>query len=65
MQLDKYTAPWAFDRGEAFRAIASLEALAALLAIFAFSEAQSAVQEGTLLLCGHTDNRGNKFVLTR
>ncbi len=65
LQLDRSTAPWAFDRGEAFRSIASLEALAALLATLVFSPPKPAATDCLLLASGFTDNRGNRYVLSR
>ncbi len=65
LQLDRSSAPWAFDRGEAYRSIASLEGLAALLATIVFSPPTPAASDCLLLTSGFTDNRGNRYVLSR
>ncbi len=65
VQLGRSTAPWAYDRGEAFRSIASLEALAALLATVLLAEPGAPAADGLLVVSGYTDNRGNKYVLSR
>ena len=65
VKLTRETAPWAYHKGEPFRAIAALEALAALVAVKAFGGAASAESDGTVVLPGFTDNRGNKYVLSR
>ncbi len=65
IQLCRATAPWAYDRGEAFKTIASLEALAALLAIILLTESCESSTDGVLVASGFTDNRGNRYVLSR
>ncbi len=65
IQLSRSSAPWAYDKGEAFRTIASLEALAALLATILLTEPCESAADGVLVASGFTDNRGNRYVLTR
>ncbi len=65
-QLDRASAPWAYARnGQPYRSIASLEALAALTAVVAFGDAFPPSTDGTLLIPGVTDNRGNRYALSR
>ena len=63
--LDKRSAPWAFARGEPFRAIASLELFATLLCVVVFGSGWPAGASGTLVLQGLTDNRGNTFAVSK
>ena len=65
--LNRRNAPWAFARGEAFRTIASLELLGALVSVMVLLPAAEA--SGTslglaTLSCG-TDNQGNSFLLDK
>ena len=67
MRLDRRNAPWAFSRGEAFRTIASLELLGALVRVMVLlpdvKETPSSVGLATLT-CG-TDNQGNSYLLDK
>ncbi len=65
MKLTRETAPWAFHRGQPFRAIAALEALAALIGYMALSDPNEANLDSVALVPGFTDNRGNQYALTR
>jgi hypothetical protein len=68
LELSPETVPWAYERDEKpFRVVASLEALAALVAVelLAPETAKDELARGTLLLPLLTDNRGNSFALTR
>jgi hypothetical protein len=65
VSLSRDSAPWAYCRGEPFRAIAALEALGVLLALLAFSGEVAHDQDVALLIPGVTDNRGNAYVLDR
>ncbi len=65
VELDEKSAPWAFSRGEPYRAIASLEALGALLAVKAFGHLFDVHSEATMLIPGITDNKGNRYALSR
>jgi hypothetical protein len=65
--LDDTVAPWAYERDrQPFRVIASLEALAVLVAILTLTAPASGVNlRGSVMLPLLTDNRGNSFALTR
>ncbi len=65
LTLDAVTAPWAYARGDPYRAIAALEAMGALLAIVAFTSPVPAASDVSLQFPGLTDNRGNHFVLSK
>ena len=68
VSLTRRNAPWAFQKGEAFRTIASLELLGALVGLMVLvPEGDTKVSNGTGLMtlsCG-TDNLGNTFLLDR
>ena len=68
-ELDRISAPWAFGRGEPFRAIASLELLGALVSIMTLieeGESESRYNQGRALSVGAiTDNLGNRFALAK
>ena len=64
-KLTKDTAPWAFSRGEPFRAIAALELYGTLVAIMAFADGWPREARGMVRVTGTTDNRGNSFILPR
>jgi hypothetical protein len=68
VSLTRQNAPWAFQKGEAFRTIASLELLGVLVGLMVLMpEIGSVGSERTGLLtlsCG-TDNLGNTFLLDR
>ena len=65
LKLSRTSAPWAFARGEPFRAIASLELFGSLLCVMLFGDAWPQGAEGRVALEGYTDNQGNQAVLTR
>ena len=65
IELTRKTAPWAFARGEPYRAIAALELFATLMCIILFGDAWPAGASGEVKLQGLTDNAGNSFVVTR
>ena len=65
--LTRSTAPWAFARGEPFRAIASLELLGTLVGLMVLVPEAAAIGETAAslsLTCG-TDNQGNSYLLDR
>ncbi len=65
-ELSQSDAPWAYARnGQPFRAIASLEALAVLTALIAFGDYFPRHADGTIIIPGITDNRGNRYAVTR
>ncbi len=65
-ELSQSDAPWAYARnGQPFRAIASLEALAVLTALVAFGDRFPRYADGTVVIPGITDNRGNRYAVTR
>ncbi|MDE0916488.1 MAG: hypothetical protein OSB57_15045 [Planctomycetota bacterium] len=68
VELTRKNAPWAFQKGESFRTIASLELLGALVGLMVLvPEGDRATKNGCGLMtlsCG-TDNLGNTFLLDR
>mgnify|MGYP003333509867 CR=1 FL=1 len=67
VSLNRRNAPWAFARGEAFRTIASLELLGALVSVMVLlpvEECQGATLGLATLTCG-TDNQGNSYLLDK
>ena len=65
--LDRSNAPWAFNRGEAFRTIASLEFLGALVGVMVLlpeNEMDLNSVGMVTLTCG-TDNQGNGYLLDK
>ena len=66
VSLNRVNAPWAFAKGEAFRTIASLELLGALVGLMVLvPEGDRGEAAGTLTLSCGTDNRGNSFLLDK
>ena len=68
MKLDRVTAPWAYARGEPFRAIASLELLGSLLGLMLLVDevpGGSPFLGGKISVGGNTDNSGNRFAVTK
>jgi len=67
VELNDVVAPWAYEKDrQPFRVIASLEALAVLVAILTLTDpAPGSNRRGTVMLPLMTDNRGNSFALTR
>jgi len=65
--LNDEVAPWAYEKDrKPFRVVASLEALAVLVAVLTLTEqAGGRNRRGTVMLPLLTDNRGNSFALTR
>ena len=65
--LNEEVAPWACERDrQPFWVVASLEALAALVAVITLTPSSAAApSRGTVLLPLMTDNRGNSFALAR
>ena len=67
MELNRRNAPWAFARGEAFRTIASLELLGALVSVMVLlpvAEFDAPTLGMATLSCG-TDNQGNSYLLDK
>ena len=64
-KLDRFSAPWAFEAGESFRAIASLELLGALGCVVAFPVSEGRPMCGRITISGATDNPGNRSVVAR
>ena len=67
VNLNRRNAPWAFARGEAFRTIASLELLGALVSVMVLlplEEAGAATLGLATLSCG-TDNQGTSYLLDK
>ena len=65
VSLDKGNAPWAFARGEPFRAIAALELYTTLLCVAVFGDRWPTGAFGSLKLSGTTDNQGNTSAVSR
>ena len=67
VRLNRRNAPWAFSRGEAFRTIAALELLGALVGLMVLGPAIAQGNEtaGTMTLTCGTDNRSNSYLLDR
>eukprot|EP00435_Cladocopium_sp_Y103_P031679 s3830_g8.t1 len=63
VRLDRRNAPWVFESGEPYRAIASLELLGTLASLVAFRVPQGVT--GAFCLSAGTDNLGNKHLVTR
>ena len=61
VKLDRRNAPWAFARGEAFRTIASLELLGALVGVMVVMPVEEFPVDalGTVCMTCGTDNQGN------
>ncbi len=65
VRLTRESAPWAFHRGQPFKAIAALEALAALVGYIALADHHEENADAVALIPGFTDNRGNQYALSR
>jgi len=67
VQLDDQTAPWAYEKDrQPFRVVASLEALAVLVAVLTLTApVVGRSRRGSVMLPLMTDNRGNSYALTR
>ena len=63
--LTRDTAPWAFGRGELFKAIAALVLFASLLSLMIFSLGWKKQLRGSVVISGFTDNARNEAVLNR
>ena len=67
VRLNRRNAPWAFQRGEAFRTIASLELLGALVGLMVLvpDDLLKAESVGTATFTCGTDNQGNSHLVDR
>jgi len=67
VQLNDQTAPWAYEKDrQPFRVVASLEALAVLVAVLTLTApVPGRTRRGSVMLPLLTDNKGNSFALTR
>jgi len=67
VRLDDQSAPWAYEKDrKPFRVVASLEALAVLVAVLTLTAPVAGCsRRGSVLLPLLTDNRGNSYALTR
>jgi len=65
--LSEESAPWAYEKDkQPFRVVASLEALAVLVAVLTLtSPIAGSTRRGTVVMPMMTDNRGNSFALSR
>ena len=63
VKLDRTSAPWVFESGEPYRAIASLELLGTLASVVAFPPQQAASRK--YHLSAGTDNLGNRHLISR
>ncbi len=64
-ELNEGIAPWAYSRGQPFRAIAALEAVAVLAALVVFEPLLQRNADVTYAIPALTDNRGNQSTITR
>lgn len=68
VKLTKHSAPWAFEKGEPFRSIASFELLGSLLGVMLLVDKSGKAQGchgGVLSVGALTDNSGNRFAVTK
>lgn len=66
VELTRRTAPWAYLKGEPFRAIASLELMGVLTAVMVFApEAEWRSSRGIAKVPAVTDNLGNTYTVQR
>ena len=69
MALTKQNAPWAFQRGEPFRVVASLELLGALVSVMTLLPeadwSRPADSSGIVTIGCATDNQGNSFLMDK
>ncbi len=63
VRLNRESSPWAYSKGQPYRAIAALEALATLLAVKFLGGHLPAAADTTLVLPGLSDNRGNRYAV--
>ena len=63
VKLDRSNAPWVFESGEPYRAIASLELLGTLASIVAFPPKPGSAKK--FFLSAGTDNLGNRHLVSR
>ena len=64
-KLSREDCGWAWEAGEPFRSIASLELLATLAAVVCFGLEDRRATSGVVAFTGSTDNLGNKHVLSK
>ena len=68
LNLDRSSAPWAFARGEPFRAIASLELLGTMVGMMLLVEESAGTEQYfacSLSVGSITDNNGNRYAVTK
>ena len=66
LELTRRSAPWAYIKGEPFRAIAALELAAILAALILFGKgAPWAGRRSRMLISAFTDNMGNSFLVSK
>ena len=66
VELTRQSAPWAYIKGEPFRAIAALELSAILVALMLFGkDAEWAGRRSRMLISAFTDNMGNSFLVSK
>jgi hypothetical protein len=63
IELGRRELPWAYSRGDPFRAIASLELLATLLCLVVFQPRAGSLARGAIGLTAAGDNQSNGFAL--
>ncbi len=64
-ELNERIAPWAYSRGQPFRAIAALEAVAVLTALVVFEPLLLRNSDVTYTMPALTDNKGNQSTISR
>jgi hypothetical protein len=65
IRLSRKEVPWAYTRGDPFRAIASLELLGTLLCLLVFGTEASSLATGSISLTASGDNQSNGFSLDK
>ncbi len=65
LTLNQSTAPWAYLRGQPFRAVAALEAVAVLIGLVVFGPHLTRDSDQLYSMPSLTDNKGNQHTITR
>ena len=65
LELARDSAPWAFGRGEPFKATAALELFVLLLSLMMFSPGWNKQLRGSVVISGFTDSARHEAVLNR
>ena len=65
LRLSREDVPWAYTRGDPFRAVASLELLATLVCVMLFGPSEPTLSGGAIGLTAGGDNQSNGFTLDK